>query len=197
VFELGFSEVLLVLIIALVVIGPERLPEVARGLGSMVGKVRRFIDNVRSDTDLHGEIAELRRQLDLSKEAAQLQQLGHTLHSDIQSSVNEIDYSIYNRPSTAEIQQQHREAAAVNAQTSNLQITAAKDEDADLANIQRPTFGREHYEELPPWYHQQSDGALLSRAPNIPEAPTAAPNIDTQSAAPAMINSPETAKSTT
>jgi len=175
VFEIGFSEVLLILIIGLVVIGPERLPEVARGLGSMVGKVKRFIDNVRSDTDLHGEIAALRQQLDLSKEAAQLQNLGETLKNDIQSSVAEVDYSLYNRPSTDEIRRQHREAEAHNA-AQNVATPNASDE-PELAAIQRPTFGREAYEELPPYYHQQSDGAMLSKAPNIPEPlPTAAPS---------------------
>lgn len=174
-FEIGFSEVLLILIIGLVVIGPERLPEVARGLGSMVGKVKRFIENVRSDTDLHGEIAALRQQLDLSKEAAQLQNLGETLKNDIQSSVAEVDYSLYNRPSTDEIRRQHREAEAHNAAQNNTATPNASDE-PDLAAIQRPTFGREVYEELPPYYHQQSDGAMLSKAPSIPEPfPTPAP----------------------
>lgn len=167
-FELGFSEVLLVLIIALVVIGPERLPEVARGLGSMVGKFRRFVDNIRNETDLQGEIAELRRQLDLSKEAAQLQQLGQSLQNDIQSSVAEVDYSIYNRPSTAELAQQHREAETANKATSDAQEA---DEEAALANLQRPTFGRERYEEVPEDYHQQKAGMMLSRAPNVPDMP--------------------------
>jgi sec-independent protein translocase protein TatB len=168
VFELGFSEVLLILIIGLVVIGPERLPEVARGIGSMVGKVKRFIDNVRSETDLHGEIAALRQQLDLSKEAAQLQNLGSVLKNDIQSSVAEIDASFYDRPSTEEIRRQHREAEAHNAAQNT--ATPTPDE-PDLVEIQRPTFGREAYEELPPYYHQQSDGVMLSKAPNIPEPP--------------------------
>jgi sec-independent protein translocase protein TatB len=170
VFEIGFSEVLLTLIIGLVVIGPERLPEVARGLGSMVGKVKRFIDNVRSETDLQSEIANLRRELDLSKEAAQLQNLGETLKNDIRSSVAEVDYSFYDRPSTEEIRRQHREAEAHNA-SQNTAITSSNE--PDLAQIERPTFGREAYEELPPYYHQQSDGVMLSKAPSIPEQPSA------------------------
>ncbi len=178
-FEVGFSEVLLILIIGLVVIGPERLPEVARGIGSAVGKVKRFIDNVRSDTDLHGEIAALRQQLDLSKEAAQLQNLGETLKNDIQSSVAEVDYSLYNRPSTEEIRRQHREAEAHNAAQNTPTLST---DEPDLAEIQRPTFGREAYEELPPYYHQQSDGVMLSKAPNIPEPPpTLAPTESTGS----------------
>jgi sec-independent protein translocase protein TatB len=170
VFELAFSEMLLVLIIALVVIGPERLPEVARGIGRTVGKVKAFIDNVRNETSLQDELADLRRQLDLSKEAAQLQQLGQTLKSDIQSSVNEIDYSFYNRPSSDEVRRQHNEANQTNA-SAHLEEkdSGAKSEADELANIQRPTFGRELYEELPPWYHQQSDGTMTPKVPSAPE----------------------------
>lgn len=170
-FELAFSEMLLVLIIALVVIGPERLPEVARGIGSTVGKVKRFIENVRSETSLQDELADLRRQLDLSKEVSQLQHLGETLKSDIQSSVNEVDYSFYNRPSSDEIRRQHNEANSANAK-AHTEATPEQKEADELANIQRPTFGRELYEELPPWYHQQSDGAMTPKVPTTPEIPT-------------------------
>lgn len=164
-FEVGFSEILLILIIGLVVIGPERLPEVARGLGSMVGKVKRFIENVRSETSLQDELADLRRQLDLSKEAAQLQNLGETLRSDIQTSINEVDYSLYDRPSTEEIRRQHREAEAENARQH---LSGTADEADELANIQRPTFGREQYEALPEDYHLQADGALTPKIPATP-----------------------------
>lgn len=173
------------LIIALVVIGPERLPEVARGLGSMVGKVKRFIENVRNETSLQDELADLRRQLDLSKEAAQLQQLGETLKSDIQSSVNEIDYSFYNRPSSDEIRRQHNEANQANANAHLDGVSAdAKQEADELANIQRPTFGRELYEELPPWYHQQSDGAMTPKVPSAPELPLSADQASVSEAIP-------------
>jgi Tat protein translocase TatB subunit len=184
-FELAFSEMLLVLIIALVVIGPERLPEVARGIGRTLGKVKAFIDNVRNETSLQDELADLRRQLDLSKEAAQLQQLGETLKSDIQSSVNEIDYSFYNRPSSDEIRRQHNEANQVNA-TAHVEghKTDGSSEADELANIQRPTFGRELYEELPPWYHQQSDGAMTPKVPSAPEIPQPSDQASTQEVLP-------------
>lgn len=169
-FELAFSEMLLVLIIALVVIGPERLPEVARGIGNMVGKVKRFIENVRNETSLQDELADLRHQLDLSKEMANLKNMGHALQSDIQSSINEVDYSFYNRPSSDDIRRQHNEANQVNAAAHLAEPNQDKSTDKEeLADIQRPTFGRELYEELPPWYHQQSDGAMTPKIPTVPE----------------------------
>lgn len=175
-FEFAFSELILVLIIALVVIGPERLPEVARGIGRTVGKVKGFIDNVRNETNLQSELADLRRQLDLSKEMANLQNLGHNLQSDIQSSINEVDYSVYNRPSSDEIRRQHNEANQANANAHLDEATTdVKQETDELANVQRPTFGRELYEELPPWYHQQSDGTMTPKVPSAPELPTETP----------------------
>jgi sec-independent protein translocase protein TatB len=63
-FEIGFSELVLVGILALLVLGPKRLPEVARAAGSAMAKLRRFITNVKQDFDreLHSaELAELRQ----------------------------------------------------------------------------------------------------------------------------------------
>ena len=63
-FDVSFSELLLVALVALVVLGPQRLPEVARGAGRLVGRVRGFVANVKQDLDreLHThELSELRR----------------------------------------------------------------------------------------------------------------------------------------
>jgi len=64
VFDISFSELLLVALVALVVIGPKRLPEVARGAGRMLGRLRSFVTNVKQDFDreIHThELSELRR----------------------------------------------------------------------------------------------------------------------------------------
>ncbi len=63
-FDVSFTELLLVALVALVVLGPQRLPEVARGAGRLVGRVRGFVANVKQDLDreLHThELSELRR----------------------------------------------------------------------------------------------------------------------------------------
>ena len=63
-FDVSFSELLLIALVALVVLGPQRLPEVARGAGRLVGRVRGFVANVKQDLDreLHThELSELRR----------------------------------------------------------------------------------------------------------------------------------------
>jgi len=51
VFDIGFIELLLIGVVALVVVGPERLPKVARILGRWVGRARHFVSNVKNDID--------------------------------------------------------------------------------------------------------------------------------------------------
>jgi sec-independent protein translocase protein TatB len=63
-FDIGFSELVLIGILALLVLGPKRLPEVARTAGRWMAQLRRFVTNVKQDFDreLHGEeLAELRK----------------------------------------------------------------------------------------------------------------------------------------
>jgi sec-independent protein translocase protein TatB len=48
-FNVSFSELLMIGIIALIVIGPERLPKVARTIGHLVGRAQRYVSDVKSD----------------------------------------------------------------------------------------------------------------------------------------------------
>lgn len=66
-FDLGFWELLVIGAIALLVIGPERLPEVARTMGRWVGKVQRFVASVKSDVDRELRTDELRKMMDSQK----------------------------------------------------------------------------------------------------------------------------------
>lgn len=63
-FDIGFSELVLVGLLALLVLGPKRLPEAARAAGRWMARLRRFITDVKRDFDreLHSEeLGELRR----------------------------------------------------------------------------------------------------------------------------------------
>ncbi len=60
-FDVGFMELLLIGIVALLVIGPERLPKVARTAGLWLGKGRRFISSVKSDIEQELKSEELKR----------------------------------------------------------------------------------------------------------------------------------------
>jgi sec-independent protein translocase protein TatB len=62
-FDIGFWELVLIGIVGLVVIGPERLPGVARTVGKYVGRMRRFISSVKDDIDRELRQDELRQAL--------------------------------------------------------------------------------------------------------------------------------------
>jgi sec-independent protein translocase protein TatB len=63
-FDIGFWELILIAVVALVVIGPERLPGLARTAGMWIGKARRFLGSVRADIERELKADELRRILD-------------------------------------------------------------------------------------------------------------------------------------
>ena len=62
-FDVSFSELLVIGVVGLLVIGPERLPEVARTVGKYVGRMRRFVSKVRDDIDREIRQEELRDSL--------------------------------------------------------------------------------------------------------------------------------------
>lgn len=60
-FDVGFSELVLIGVVALLVLGPERLPKLARDVGRWVGRARRYMNHVREEIDREVELSELRR----------------------------------------------------------------------------------------------------------------------------------------
>lgn len=62
-FEIGFPELILIAIVGLLVIGPERLPEALRTLGLWIGRMRRSFTNVKSEIEREIGMDEIRRQL--------------------------------------------------------------------------------------------------------------------------------------
>src|SRR5258708_1582016 len=69
-FDIGFSELMLIAVIALVVIGPERLPRVARTLGHLAGRLQRYVADVKADINREIELDELRKMRDSMQQAA-------------------------------------------------------------------------------------------------------------------------------
>lgn len=70
VFDIGFSELVVIGLVALIVIGPERLPRVARTVGHLIGRLQRYVADVKSDINREVELDELRKMRDSVQEAA-------------------------------------------------------------------------------------------------------------------------------
>lgn len=62
-FNIGFWEMALIGLIALMVVGPQKLPDLARQAGSWIGKAKRFVDSARSDIEREFRADELKRAL--------------------------------------------------------------------------------------------------------------------------------------
>ncbi len=60
-FDFSFSELMVIMVVALVVIGPERLPKVARTMGNLWGRARRYVNGVRADIERDMAIEEYRQ----------------------------------------------------------------------------------------------------------------------------------------
>lgn len=60
-FDVGFSEIVLIAVVALVVVGPERLPKLARTLGALVGRMRRYVTTVKSEVEREMQFEDLKK----------------------------------------------------------------------------------------------------------------------------------------
>ena len=70
-FDVGFFELVLVFVMALLILGPERLPKVARSVGHWMGKARASFNNLRYELEREAMNEEMRR-----KFSKQLEELG-------------------------------------------------------------------------------------------------------------------------
>lgn len=84
--DIGFQELLLVGVIALLVVGPQRLPGLARTAGLYLNKLRRFVGDVRADVERELHADELRRSL---RETTQVDDL-YDVVKDARSSLDEV-----------------------------------------------------------------------------------------------------------
>ena len=69
-FDIGFTELLVIGVVALIVIGPEKLPRVARTVGHLAGRLQRYVSDVKADINREIELEELRKMRDSMQQAA-------------------------------------------------------------------------------------------------------------------------------
>jgi sec-independent protein translocase protein TatB len=60
-FDIAFSEMLIIAVVALVVLGPEKLPKVARTAGLLLGRLQRYVNDVKSDINREMQLEELKK----------------------------------------------------------------------------------------------------------------------------------------
>lgn len=83
-FDIGFTELLVIGLVALVVVGPQRLPVATRTIGTLLGRAQRYVNDVKSD---------IQRQVDL-EELRKMQQQVKTMGEEIQSTVQNVEKEV-------------------------------------------------------------------------------------------------------
>lgn len=151
-FDIGASEIFVIGVVALIVIGPERLPRVAKTLGALFGRLQRYVAEVKSDINREIELEELRAL------KAKMQDAARTIEQSVTSQVNYIDSEV--KQAGADLQKQveatqQQVEAAVSpvtgiqlippakpseplAQGAAEPITAAKPDSPDSPPVERP-----------------------------------------------------------
>ncbi len=87
-FDIGFSELLMIAIVALVVIGPERLPGVARNVGRFTGRLQRYVNDIKRDFNREIEFDEIRRlQQEMETTVQTMQEAMRVVESTLQQEV--------------------------------------------------------------------------------------------------------------
>ena len=83
--DLGIEKMLVIGAVALIVIGPEKLPRVARTVGTLLGKAQRYVADVKAEVNRSMELEELKKMKDTVESAAR------DVESSIHGSVNDIE----------------------------------------------------------------------------------------------------------
>jgi len=137
-FDVGFSEVVIIAIIALVILGPERLPKVARTIGFWVGKARRMVADVKTDIDREmreSELADLRKLGDeISDVKNEFQSAAGKVADD--SGVESVVESI--KKSADDIQSSVSDVTAADEIQSSVSDVTATDDSAQSAENESP-----------------------------------------------------------
>lgn len=93
-FDIGFWELAIIGVVGLVVIGPEKLPSVARTVGMWVGRTRRFVTQVKSDIDREMKQDELRKALEDDAGLDEIKQIMNTDQFTLEDDDSKPDYQV-------------------------------------------------------------------------------------------------------
>ena len=100
-FDIGFSEIVVIGVVALVVIGPERLPKTARTLGHLFGRLQRYVSDVKADISREMELDELRKlQRDMQGAAREFEQSVSTVAHDVKTGVQNVERELNDAAAT-------------------------------------------------------------------------------------------------
>lgn len=120
-FGVDFSELMVILLVALVVIGPERLPKVARTLGNLWGRAQRYINGVKADISRDMAIDEFRQlQQKVQQEAGGAEQAVRQVTQTLDQQLQQVNSSV-----TQPVEAIAQHAAAISQPVSGISQPAS------------------------------------------------------------------------
>jgi sec-independent protein translocase protein TatB len=94
-FDVGLSEMMVIMVVALVVIGPDRLPKVARTLGHLWGRAQRYISGVKAEISRDMALEELRKVRDqVEQQATSVEQAASSMAQQLDQEVSQLNQAI-------------------------------------------------------------------------------------------------------
>jgi sec-independent protein translocase protein TatB len=91
-FDIGFSEIVVIAVVALIVLGPERLPRAARTMGHLFGRLQRYVSDVKADISREMELEELRKiQREVKSAAQDLEQSVSSVARDVEGGMRNVE----------------------------------------------------------------------------------------------------------
>ena len=94
-FDVGISEIMVIAVVALIVLGPEKLPKTARTLGHLFGRLQRYVSDVKADINRELALDELKKMQAEVKSAATDFESSLTMSAkEVEASVREVEASL-------------------------------------------------------------------------------------------------------
>ncbi len=115
-FDVSFSELIVIGIVALVVIGPERLPKVARTAGHLMGRLQRYVNDVKSDISREMQLDELK------KLKAEMQDSASSFEQSIKSEFQSIEQTVEQTAQSAQAAIQDLSATPATANAEEVAV---------------------------------------------------------------------------
>ena len=101
-FDVGFSELVVIGVVALIVVGPERLPKVARTAGVLLARLQRYVNGVKADINREIQLDELKKlQQQMAEQASTIQTAVTSEMKAVEASLAEMEHPLADVPPAA------------------------------------------------------------------------------------------------
>lgn len=149
-FDVGFTEILMIGVVALVVIGPERLPAVAKTAGQWIGKLQRFVRGVKTDLASELQSGDLKKLIgDQREQINELKNMVNSAKKDFETNSRDIVQGA--KKSLGELESSLKEPDdAASGQANTATITAKAGSSPTAVEVKSDTSSSSEFAAPPP-----------------------------------------------